>query len=286
MALFDRIGNWIQRKTTPKEERQILQPKVEPKQKWLQRVQNFFTPKVERQILEPKVEPRQNLLQRIFKRKPAPQPEAPQLRQQTEAEALRAAVEMLIQSEQHPGDATYEQARNAALVYINKSQKLAEKGDTQKGNRRIIAEKYLKKDISSPEGVEQRKRQKLDIFNANFGFDLTQDQADTVGQLMESDSFKKLMETYKERYDILIGMVGDQVELGVDPIRIEQMLDMWQQADIEPDFSEFANVAALSAEEFTSLREEIMLYNEENLTAEGYERQEDIQGIMGRYISW
>ena len=41
MALFDRIRSFFK----PREERQILQPKEEPKQRWLTRLQNFFKPK-------------------------------------------------------------------------------------------------------------------------------------------------------------------------------------------------------------------------------------------------
>lgn len=266
MALFDRFGNWIRKKTTPKEEKQILQPKVEPKQGWLTRLQNFFKPKEEKQILEPKVEP----LPKTGR----------------EADALRAAIDMIIKASEHTGDPTYEKAREEALVYINKSQKLTSTGATQTGNRRYIADLYLKKELSSPEGVERRKERMLETFNANFGFDLTRDQADTVGQLMKSDSFKKLMEQYREKYDIIIGMVGDNIELGADPVRIEQQLDLWQQVGIEPDFSVFQNVTALDTEDFQSLREDLLIYNEESIYADDYQRHEDIDAILGRYVTW
>ena len=126
----------------------------------------------------------------------------------------------------------------------------------------------------------------LETFNANFGFDLTREQADTVGQLMKSDSFKKLMEQYREKYDIIIGMVGDNIELGADPVRIEQQLDLWQQVGMEPDFSAFQNVTALDSEAFQALREELLIYNEESIYADDYQRQEDVNAIMGRYITW
>ena len=214
-----------------------------------------------------------------------PAPEPPASKYGREAEALRRATEMLIEASQHPGDATWEYARQEALVYITKTQTLADKGATQTGNRRYVADIYLKKEISTPKGVERRKERKLEIFNANFGFQLTAEQADTVGQLMNTPSFKKLMETYKEKYDILIGMVGDQVELGVDPVRIEQQLDLWQQVGIEPDFSDFAKVSALTSEAFQEMRAELMTYSEESM-ADDFERAEDISGIMGRYVTW
>jgi hypothetical protein len=266
MALFDRIGKSIRQFFTPKEERQILQPKVEPKQRWLTRLQKFFQPKEEKQILEPKVEP----LPKTGR----------------EADALRAAIDMIIKAGEHTGDPTYDKAREEALVYINKSQNLTNKGATQTGNRRYIADRYLKSELSTAQGVEQRKERMLETFNANFGFDLTREQADTVGQLMKSDSFKKLMEQYREKYDIIIGMVGDNIELGADPVRIEQQLDLWQQVGMEPDFSAFQNVTALDNEDFQALREEMLIYNEESIYADDYQRREDINAILGRYVTW
>lgn len=214
---------------------------------------------------------------------PAPLPEPPR---DYEAEALRRATEMLIEASKHPGDATWEQARNAALVYINKAQKLVGIGKTQSGNRITIAKNFLDAELSTARGVQARKDRKLDIFNSNFGFELTSDQADTVGELMQSTSFKKLMETYREKYDILIGMTGDAVEQGIDPIRIEQALDLWQTAGLEPEFSIFAKVVELPTEDFLALQEDILFYNEETVLADEYERAGDIAGIMGRYVTW
>lgn len=253
MAFFDRIRN-------------IFKPKEEKKQGWLTRLQNFFKPKEEPQILVPKEEP----LPKTGR----------------EADALKAAIDMIIKASEHTGDPTYDKAREEALVYINKSQNLTNKGATQTGNRRYIADRYLKSELSTAEGVEQRKERLLEAFNANFGFDLTRDQADTVGQLMKSDSFKKLMEQYREKYDIIIGMVGDNIELGADPVRIEQQLDLWQQVGMEPDFSAFQNVTALDNEDFQALREELLIYNEETIYADDYQRREDVGAIMGRYITW
>lgn len=265
MGFFGKLGARVRNIFTLKVERQILQPNVEPRQKWLTRLQNFFTPKVEKQILEPVVE---------------------QSHESAEARALRAATEMLITASQHPGDATYEYARREALVYIEKSQKLLEKGKTQSGNREFVAKKYLDREISSEKGVQARKARKLQTFNANFGFQLTESQADTVGQLMESTSFKKLMETFREKYDILIGMVGDQIEKGIDPVRVEQTLDLWQQVGIEPDFSDFARATELQTDEFNAMREDLLIYNEESVNADEYERAENIEGILGRYMPW
>lgn len=233
---------------------------------------------------------------RIFRPEPpaAATPEMPKVVQPTitqipdsqEAEALRTAINMIIEAQQHAGDPTYDKAREEALVYINKANKLTNTGKSQSGNRKFIAKKYLEKEISTPEGVERRKERMLETFNSNFGFDLTRDQAETVGQLMKSDSFKKLMETYKEKYDIIIGMVGDNIELGADPVRIEQQLDLWQRVGMEPDFSMFQNVTALDNDAFASLQEALLTYAEENVNADEFQYKQDVEGIIGRYITW
>ena len=270
MALFDRIGNRIRKIFTPREERQILQPKEEPKPTWLQKIQNFFKPKEEPQIAEPVA---------------APEPPMPSYIS-AEMGALRQATDILIQSEMHPDDATWRAARNAALLYINKSQKLADKGATQTGNRRGVAERYMENELSTPAGVEQRKADKLRVFNSNFGFDLSMEQADTVGKLMESASFQKLMETYKERYDILIGMIGDQIEQGIDPIRVESAINFWQTYNLEPDFADFAKVTELSTEDYNAMLEEAALYREESSHGDEIEDTAAIYGIMGGFITW
>ena len=220
------------------------------------------------------------------KETPQPPPQTQQPKTGDEASALRRAVEMLIEAEKHAGDPTYEQARENALVYINKSQRLAGVGATQSGNRRYIAERYINDELSSAEGVEARKERMLDTFNANFGFDLSREQADTVGELMKSSSFKKLMETYKEKYDILIEMVGDNVELGVDPVRLEKQLTIWQENYINPEYDDFQKVTALSDEDFDKMYTQINEYNEENVHADEFERQKAVEGIMGGFIKW
>lgn len=214
------------------------------------------------------------------------QPAIEQIPDSQEAEALRTAINMIIEAQQHAGDPTYDKAREEALVYINKANKLTNTGKSQSGNRKYIAKKYLEKEISTPEGVERRKERMLETFNSNFGFELTREQADTVGQLMKTDSFKKLMETYREKYDIIIGMVGDNIELGADPVRIEQQLDLWARVGIEPDFSMFQNVTALDSAAFASLQEQLLTYAEENVNADEFQYKEDVEGIIGRYITW
>ena len=203
-----------------------------------------------------------------------------------EADALRRAVEMVIEANQHPGDATYDQAKQDALVYINKSQKLAEKGATQSGNRKYIAGRYLKSELSTPEGVADRKARKLAVFNANFGFDLSEEEADVVGQIMKSSSFKKLMEMYRAMYDIIIGMVGDQVEAGIDPVRIEQSLDLWVQMGIEPEFNDFAALTELPTQVFVKLQNEILQYNEETLHADEFEQMQAKGSILNKWLNW
>lgn len=231
-------------------------------------------------------------IKKIFKPKPpeaapaAPDPIALPVHVSKEIEALQRAMNILIEAETHPDDATYQQARQEALVYINKSQKLANTGKTQSGNRKYIADRYLKHELSTPKGIADRKARKLAVFNSNFGFALNEKQADVVGEIMKSSSFKKLMELYRSMYDIIIGMVGDQIEAGIDPARVESTLDMWVQMGIEPNFDAFADVTNLSGEDFMALQEEVTTYNEEAVYADEFERKEAFEGILGNYIEW
>lgn len=231
-------------------------------------------------------------LKKIFKPKPpeaapaAPEPIALPAHVSKEIEALQRAMNILIEAETHPDDATYQQARQEALVYINKSQKLANKGKTQTGNRKYVAERYLKHELSTPQGIVKRKARMLEVFNSNFGFEMNEDEVDVLSQLMKSPSFKKLMELYRSFYDVIIGMTGDAVEIGVDPDRIQQSLDLWVKMDIIPDFDIFSQVVALSDEDFETLNNSIDWYNEENVTHFDFTRGEDIMGILGRFVSW
>lgn len=215
--------------------------------------------------------------------KPAP---APPEYQTKEIEALRRAMDILIAAETHPDDATYNQARNAALLYINKSQKLADKGKTQTGNRRTIAEKYIENQLSSPEGIKQRKADKLRVFNSNFKFNLNEEQADIVGDIMETPSFQKLLETYKEMYDVIIGMVGDEIEKNIDPVRVENAINLWYENGLTPDFSDFSKVVALSDSDYRKMQETIQEYNEENLHDDDIEKAAAVYGIIGEWVQW
>ena len=231
-------------------------------------------------------------IKKIFKPKPpeaapaAPEPIALPPHVSKEIEALQRAMNILIEAETHPDDATFQQARQEALVYINKSQKLANKGKTQTGNRKYVAERYLKHELSTPQGIVKRKARMLEVFNSNFGFEMNEDEVDVLSQLMKSPSFKKLMELYRSFYDVIIGMTGDAVEIGVDPDRIQQSLDLWVKMDIIPDFDIFSQVVALSDEDFETLNNSIDWYNEENVTHFDFTRGEDSMGILGRFVSW
>ena len=231
-------------------------------------------------------------IKKIFKPKPpeaAPAaPEAVSLPPHVskEIEALQRAMNILIEAETHPDDATYQQARQDALVYINKSQKLANKGKTQTGNRSYIADRYLRHELSTPKGIADRKARKLAVFNSNFGFNLNEEEADVVGQIMKSSSFKKLMELYRSMYDIIIGMVGDQIEAGIDPVRVEQSLDLWVQMDIEPEFNDFAALTELPSQIFEKLQEEIVQYNNETLHADEFEQKQAKSSILNKWLNW
>lgn len=205
----------------------------------------------------------------------------------SEKEALQKAMNILLEAEEHPDDASWNVAREKALIYINKSQRLVGGGQLQRKNRRRAADTYIENAYSTPEGVAAIKKKKLDTFNSNFGFDLSAEEADTIGKIMQDPSFKKLMEQFSAMYDVIIGMVGDEVSKNVDPDRIRGALDMWSYAGIEPDFENFANVTALNNEQFRQLDAEIRNLTDEQVTPmEPQEWQEAVEGVLGKYITW
>ena len=216
---------------------------------------------------------------------PIAAPSAPEYKSK-EIEAMQRAMRLLMDAEEHPDDATWNAARHAALLYINKSQKLLEKGKTQTGNRRTIAEQYIENQLSTAEGVRQRKADKLRVFNANFKFNLSEEQADVVGDLMDTPSFQKLLETYKEMYDVVIGMVGDEIEKNVDPVRVESAINLWYDNGLTPDFDDFAKVVALSDKDYTAMQESIAEYNRENVHADDIEKAASVYGIIGEWVKW
>ena len=196
--------------------------------------------------------------QKLFNKVTAPPP-APEktkkeirreLREEKEGEAEATAIRMIQYAAEHPDDRSAREARRQAVEYLRRSQGLMGKGDLQDKNREELAKKYLEKGLSTPEKVENRKAEKLAQFNQNFGLNLTPENWDTMDKLMESTSFKKILEQNREKYLEFIAMVGDAVENSVNPVRIESALDIWQRADLPIEFDDFAAIVQLPPYEY------------------------------------
>ena len=109
-----------------------------------------------------------------------PAQEARALRQQARKNAEMEADQRALWAIQHaienPDDLTAQQGRKKAIEYLNRAKELSGKGDLQDWNRQLIAERYIKSELSSEAGQAARKEAQLRQFNLNFGLDITPDQ--------------------------------------------------------------------------------------------------------------
>ena len=221
----------------------------------------------------------------LFKRKQEPaQPEPPktpqQIRQEkrinAETEALRRALWAIQNAINKPEDRTAQNARRQAIEYLSRAEHLKGKGTLQDWNRQKIAERFIESDYSTATGQEDLKRKKLDTFNQNFGFDLTRAQAEKVGQIMDTSSYKKLLEKNKEMYDVIIQAVGDAIDNRVDPVRIENTLSYLEKVDIVPEFNDFTKLMQLSDSEYEVFSQEAAeITSRKMLFDQDYQRREN-----------
>ena len=116
--------------------------------------------------------------------------------------------------------------------------------------------------------------------------DLNEDQAKVVTDLMESDSYNKLIETYNGIYRELISAIGEAVANSIDPLNIEKALNLFHENELRPDFDTFSKVLDLSDEEFNDLAAEVEFYINESLPRDEQQAQDDKEAILGRYINW
>lgn len=226
----------------------------------------------------------------IFKPKPR-KPAAPtreQLRTDAEKEANQRAIWAIQNAMQNPQDKTAQEGRKQAIEYLSRAEALKKGGKLQDWNRQQMAERWSRSELSSAEGQQARKDKKLEVFNQNFNIDLNQEQADLLGDMMETDSYQKLAETYKGIYGDLIEAIGEAIESGQDPQRIEQTLYLFNEYDIQPEFDTFKQVLELESEDFNSLQADIqqqagsLFYQNEDEIG----KQERMEAILGNYIDW
>ena len=205
-----------------------------------------------------------------------------------ESEAERRAMDIIKESGLHPEDKTYDLARRKAVEYLTRAGKLSGGGSLQRANRYNIAKRYIDNDLSTSEGISERKRKKREVFSANFNLNLSDSQYDTMDKIMASNSYNKLMELHREKYDIIITMAADAIEKGVDAKRVQKALDFWEKAYLDPDFDAFAQVVDLDRESWNEMMDR---FEEESKTiawerGDDLERRELSEAILGRYIKW
>lgn len=236
----------------------------------------------------------QRAVRQIIPRRPqATEPEIPtatksaireKARQRAEQEAYDRALWAIQNAMENPDDLTAQLAKDKAIEYLNRSKDLSKKGSLQDANRETIARRWIESELSSKEGQEERFNRQLETFNNNFNIKLTRDTYKTMKNIMDTPSFKKLLEQNRGMYELIFGTVGDQVEAGVDPKRIEQTLEVFSRFGMD-SFETFKDITDLPTESYRDLMEDINLL-EESAFFDEFDRKEAFEGVLGRYIEW
>lgn len=226
----------------------------------------------------------------IFKQK-APEPSVPksrkQLREDAESRATRQALWAIENAVKNPTDKTAQEGRKKAVEYLSRAEQLKKHGKLQDWNRQQMAERWLRSDLSSAEGQQGRKDKKLEIFNSNFNLDMNEEQAEMLADLMDTDSYKQLAETYQGIYGDIVQAMGEAIENGTDPERVERTLNLFLSSGVQPEFDTFSKVIDLSTEDFFSLEQDLTFYAEEQgPLPDEFEAEQDKLSIIGRYVDW
>ena len=200
-----------------------------------------------------------------------------------EQEATQKALDVIQHALLHPEDATAQLGKNKAIEYLNRNKELTGKGSLQDWNRQMIAERWLKSDLSSVSGQADRKQKQLDQFNHNFGTDLTAMDWVTMDKLIASPAFQKQKELLGQQYQLVFEAVGDAVEQGKDPVRIEQTLELYTQIGAD-DYELFTNILDMDDADFTGFYEDAMIkIGEQQSGLEAYEVNQGLSNIFDKY---
>lgn len=232
---------------------------------------------------------------RSFFRPTKPQQEQPQqtagqrrqhLMQNAEQKASQQALWAIQNAINNPQDATAQEGRKKAVEYLSRSENLKKRGKLQDWNRQQIAERWLQSDLATEKGQQERKEKKLEVFNQNFNINLNAEQADMLADLMQSDTYQQLIETYEGIYRELIQAMGEAIEVGIDTIKMERSMNMFLNYQLQPDFNSFRQVLDLSEEEFNSLEMDLLQTEDSIFAQDDLEKQDQREAILGRYIDW
>lgn len=206
-------------------------------------------------------------------------------RQNAEIEAFKAAQWAIDNARRNPSDLIAQQAASKAQEYLSRSAALAGKGQLQDWNRLKMAERFTESGYASKKGQAAIASARLQTFNANFGFNLSASQYNTMRGMIHSPAFQKVLEANRNFYMDIYGMVGDQVEAGTDPVRIEQSLDLFAKGNVD-NFEDFAEIVQLPEEDFHNLYTESVEMFESHYFQSGDDiaRREAFEGLVGRYV--
>lgn len=215
----------------------------------------------------------------LGRKETAPDPHA------AEIEAYKRALWAIDQGIQNPENGVAQVGMDKAREYLNRSAALAGKGKLQNWNRQQMAQRWIESDYSSKVGQEDLQDRKLDTFNANFGINLSKSQYNAMRGMIHSPAFQKLLEMHRNMYREIYNMVGEAIEKGTDPVRIEQTLDVYVRSGVG-NFEDFAGIIQLSSEDFHNF------YTESGELFESftYEDSDDIdrldmfEGMAGKYV--
>lgn len=226
----------------------------------------------------------------FFRPQKPPQQTAGQRRQQLMQDAEQKASQQALWAIQNainnPQDKTAQEGRRKAVEYLNRAEQLKKRGKLQDWNRQQMAERWLQSDLASERGQQDRKEKKLEVFNQNFNIDLNEEQADMLADLMQSDTYQQLAETYEGIYGDIIQAMGEAIDVGTDPLKLERSMNLFINYQLQPDFNSFRQVLYLSEEEFNSLEMELLQSEDSIFVKDDIEKLEQREAILGRYIFW
>ena len=167
-------------------------------------------------------------------------------------EARMNAFEVMRYAAHNPSDKTAIEAAELAATFIERT--TPEHNRIQE-NYYPQAERYLANKLSSVEGIEEAKANRLEAFNNNFGLSLSQDEWQTMDKLVGSSSFQKMLDVKSQFYDVMYQMVGDAVQQKYNPEKIKDVIDLYQTFDLEPEFSTFRNVLQMNNADYGAMKE-------------------------------
>ena len=238
-------------------------------------------------IIRPKQEPaapkKPTLLSRIFKRKApeapakpaAPEKPAEKLKpgmESAEAAAFQKAMWMIQNAMINPGDRIAEEGRAAAMEYLERQRRLQNLTSPTKQyfNRTTIAKRFNEGKLTTKEGQEATRQERLRVFNTNMGINLDQETYDKFYDITQTDSYKKALEKYREQYKAIISTVADAYQdPDLDPRILERHLDELVRMDITPDVETLELLFEIPGDKIT------LFYEEAADMLESREYQED-----------